>query len=426
VYYKERNSLATIQANVDNDRAYSTFIEGGMLEVIGRAHEDRGSYRMAIAFFEEKLQFLDDKPDSSELDLVAETLNSLGMLSTRAGLYMEAIDYYDKALSIQMKLGCDEVQLAMARVLTGSVQYHLGHFRKALKLFQDAMSILKRHVGPEHETVAGTLYQMGVVRAALCEYDSAMTCLHDALDIQDRILGPDHPATLRTRREIGNHYAIYKTELPSAFEHFGDVLERQKRIHGEKHPNIAETLHSIGCAQARDGDYQLALKTLEDCYNMRVEFLGMDHPLQATTLHEIAKIQLLRGRSKKAIHICDAALQIRLEALSENHIDVALVMATKASCLVAKGSFVEANKLFLQILPMAEAAVGPGYHPSVADIHIQMGDMHLRKCHFEEATASIQKALDMYRKCNLDEDHPGIRQALEDLERVERSEMLCV
>ena len=37
---------------------YSTFVEAGMLEVIGRAHEERGSYKMAIAFFEEKLQFL--------------------------------------------------------------------------------------------------------------------------------------------------------------------------------------------------------------------------------------------------------------------------------------------------------------------------------------------------------------------------------
>ena len=60
-----------------------------MLEVIGRAHEDRGSYRMAIAFFEEKLQFLNDAENSNDLADVAETLNSLGMLSCRAGMYLE-------------------------------------------------------------------------------------------------------------------------------------------------------------------------------------------------------------------------------------------------------------------------------------------------------------------------------------------------
>eukprot|EP00980_Cylindrotheca_fusiformis_P007369 scaffold1525_cov142-Cylindrotheca_fusiformis.AAC.169 len=422
VYYRERNSLATIQSKVDG---YSTFIEGGMLEVIGRAHEERGSYRMALAFFEEKLQFLNDNDKSSDLEQVAETLNSLGMLSCRAGLYLEAIDYYDRALGIQMKLGCNEVQLAMARVLAGSVQYSLGHFKKALKLFQDAIDTLRDNVGAEQETVAATLFHMGLVRMALCDYDDAMSDFRDALEVQKKLLGNEHPATLRTRREIGNLYAVYESELDSAFEEFNEILASQRRIHGEKHPNVAETLHSIGCAQAKKGDLVTALRTLEDCYNMRLDFLGMDHPLQATTLHEIAKIQVQRGRPKKAIHICDAALDIRVESLSEQHVDVALALATKASCLVTQNNFAEGNKLFLEALSIAKAALGP-IHPSVASIHEQIGSMHLRKCQFEEASASIQKALEIYRQSNLDEDHPGIKEALRELERVERAEMLCV
>ena len=423
VYYKERNSLATIQSKkIDG---YSTFIEGGMLEVIGRAHEDRGSYRMAIAFFEEKLQFLNHDENSDDLEDIAETLNSLGMLSCRAGLYLEAIDYYDRALGIQVKLGCDDVQLAMARVLAGSVQFSLGHFNKALTLFQDALDTLRQNVGLEQETVAATLFHMGVVRAALCNYDEAMSNLQDALNIQTKLLGLEHPATLRTRREIGNLYSIYEAELDAAFAEYNDVLEVQKRIHGEKHPNVAETLHSIGCAQAKKGDFQSALRTLEDCYNMRLEFLGYDHPSQATTLHEIAKIQLKRNRLKKALHIVDAALNIRVESLSEQHIDVALAMVTKGSCLVARGSFAEANKLFLEALPVATSAVGEN-HPSVASIHVQIGIMHLRKCHFDEASEAIHKALEIYRNSELDEDHPGIKEATEELERVERAEMLCV
>lgn len=422
VYYKERNSLATIQSKFDG---YSTFIEGGMLEIIGRAHEDRGSYRMAIAFFEEKLQFLNDGEDSNDLEEVAETLNSLGMLSCRAGLYLEAIDYYDRALGIQMKLGCDDVQLAMAKVLAGSVQFSLGHYKKSLALFQNALDTLFEKVGPQQETVAACLFHMGVVRAALCNYDEAMSNLQDALEIQTTLLRPDHPATLRTRREIGNLYAIYEAELDAAFEEFDDVIEAQRQIHGEKHPNVAETLHSIACAQAKKGQLQTALRTFEECYNMRLEFLGMDHPHQATTLHEIAKIQLSRNRLKKALHIVDAALNIRVESLSEQHIDVALAMSTKASCLVARGSFSDAQKLFADALSTAVEAVGEG-HPSVASIHVQTGVMHLRLCDFDKASAAIQTALAIYRQSGLDEDHPGIKEATEALERVERAEMLCV
>jgi tetratricopeptide (TPR) repeat protein len=422
VYYKERNSLANIKSK-QND-GYKTFIEGGMLEVIGRAHEDRGSYRMAIAFFEEKLQFLNNGERLNESEDVAETLNSLGMLSCRAGMYLEAIDYYDRALGIQMKLGCNDIQLAMARVLAGSVQYSLGHFNKSLKLFQDALDTLRR-VGLEQETVAATLFHIGAVHAALCNYDKAMSNLRDAFEIQSKLLGIEHPATFRTRREIGNLYAIYESEVDAAFDEYNDIMEAQKRIHGDKHPYVAETLHSIGCAKARKGDFSGALLTLEDCYNMRLKFLGMDHPQQATTLHEIAKIQLKRGRLKKAIHIIDAALNIRVESLSDQHIDVALAMTTKASCLVARLNFVDANKLFTEALPIAKAAVGD-LHPSVAWIQVQIGVMHLRKCNFEKASNTVKEAIAIYQKSNLDGDHPGIQEATEELERIERAEMLCV
>ena len=47
-----------------------------------------------------------------------------------------------------MKLGCDDVQLAMARVLAGSVQYSLGHYQKSLMLFTNALETL-RGVGPQ-------------------------------------------------------------------------------------------------------------------------------------------------------------------------------------------------------------------------------------------------------------------------------------
>ena len=423
VYYRERNSHNTSASSPDG---YTTFIEGGMLEVIGRAHEDRGSYKMAIAFFEEKLQLLESKEKSREnLEDAASTLNGLGMLSSRAGLLVEAIDYYEKALSIQLQLGCDEVHLATARVLTGAVQFQLGNWRKALNLLQDAVICLQDELGESHETVAATHYQIGVVQAALCEYDLAMDSLNEALQIQQNLLGDDHPATLRTRREIGNLYGIYEAELDTAFQQFNFVLERQKRLHGERHPNIAETLHSIGCAHAKKGDCAEALRSLEECYYMRVEFLGWDHPLQATTLHVIARIHLKRGRLKKALHICDVVLGIRKDALTERHIDVARALTTKGSCLVAQGDTDKGMECLTEALTMAQESLG-ATHPSVAEVHTEFGALHLRKCQFDEARSAIQKALDIYCYSNLDDDYEGIQDAKEKLERVERDEMLCV
>jgi len=53
VYYRERSHLSTIRSNSGD---YRTFIATGMLDVIAQAHEDQGTYKMALSFVEEKLQ----------------------------------------------------------------------------------------------------------------------------------------------------------------------------------------------------------------------------------------------------------------------------------------------------------------------------------------------------------------------------------
>lgn len=422
VYYKERNSLKTIQKNQDG---YTTFIESGMLEVIGQAHEDRGSYRMAIAFFEEKLQCLNPDDPTEDQKQIAGTLNSLGMLSCRAGLYLEAMEYYDRARGIQKRIGCDYVQVVMAEVQCASVQYFLGHFRKALRLLEAALRSIRKKTGTEEKTVATTLFHLGVVEVALGNFRIGMSNLQEAIKIQNNLLGPEHPATIRTRREIANLLVSWEADVDKALQEYNAILEIQKRIHGSRHPNIAETLHFIGCAQARNGDKELALQTLEDSYKMRLGFLGTDHPHQATTLHKIAEIRVQKGRTKKAVFICDSALSIRKECLSEKHVDLAMLMATKASCLAAHGSFTEANKLFIEASKITKHAVGME-HPSYGDIKVQVGAMHLRMCHFEEAADAISTAVEIYRKAGLKERHPSIKGALEELEKVGRAEMLCV
>jgi tetratricopeptide (TPR) repeat protein len=151
VYYRERNSPSTINSKTGD---YDTFIEAGMLDVIGRAHEDRGSYKMAISFFEEKLQFLRNRDEEAETPVeVSATLNSLGMLSTRVGLFSEAIEYYDSALSIQKELGCDEIYVATSQVLKGAVEFQMGNWRKALKILVEAHAVLVDELGGEHQTL---------------------------------------------------------------------------------------------------------------------------------------------------------------------------------------------------------------------------------------------------------------------------------
>ena len=419
VYYRERNSLSTAQAKRGD---YKTFVEAGMLEVIGRAHEDRGSYKMAISFFEEKLQFIKD--EHRQADECITTLNSLGMLSLRAGLFAEALDYFDRALTIQVRQGYDEIYIVTTRVLSAAVHHQLGDYARARDMLAEAYSLLKEKLG-DHETVAAILYHIGVVEIAYCDLDKAMAALQQARRLQESILGVNHPACLRTIREIGNLFAVYESELSTAFEDFDFVLKEQKKIHGDRHPNIAETLHCIGCAYAKRKDYSEALRWLEECYYMRCEFLGVDHPHQATTLLEIAKIHLARGRNKRSLQICETVVSIRKDALSETHIDIGGALCQKGICLTALGEYREAEVCFREAFSIGMKSVGTS-HPFLASVLLGTAAMQLRKCQFEDSRASIEKALSIYRESNVDHDFPGIVEANQLLEKVKRDEELCV
>jgi tetratricopeptide (TPR) repeat protein len=426
VYYRERNSFKKSKPSGDN---YKTFIEAGMLETIARAHEERGSYKVAISFFEEKLAFLLNQAfesDPEDLDEVAETFSSLGMLNSKAGLLFEALDYFEKAEVEMKRLKCDEVHLATIGVLMGTVRNQLGDWQIALTLLQDSLHVLVREVGHEHETVAATWFQIGVVQAGLCKFENAMKCFTDAVDVLKRILGPNHPATLRARREIGNLYCINISECDTALELFDEILTAQRSLHGDRHPNIGETLHSIGRAYARRGDYASALQILEQTYYMRTEFLGHDVPCQADTLYEISLIHLKRKHYKRALQISDIVLAIREESLRDKHIDIALAFTVKGSCYVAQNKLEDADALLSKALNMAIEAVGDS-HPSVAEIHVAMSSLHLKRCQFTLASRSIASALDIFEGASLKNDeYPPYKEAKLQLARIEHDEALFV
>jgi hypothetical protein len=86
-----------------------------MLDVIGARHTKTVARTRWPFLFEEKLHLRNRDEEAETPVEVSATLNSLGMLSTRVGLFSEAIEYYDSALSIQKELGCDEIYVATPR-----------------------------------------------------------------------------------------------------------------------------------------------------------------------------------------------------------------------------------------------------------------------------------------------------------------------
>ena len=457
VYYRERQqdcnsvvaSTATTASSSRSSEKYMTHLDITMFERLGRAYEDRGLYSMAIYFLKEKSRYLESTKVEQTMDVLNESAviyNRLGLLSCHVGSYDAAIQYFERGLSLQLQLGCTAVQVAISRVYIASVQYHLGQYHPALLSYHDALECYHNNDEIEdsdretlQEYIALTLYYMGMVQAALCDYNTAMITLQDAHTIQQELFGIDHLYTLRTRREIGILNTLYIDDVPIALNYFQSIIAAQNRLHTvDRHPDIAETLHCTGLAYVRQKEYNKALRTLEDCYYMRLEFFGSDHPTQATTLYDIANVLLLLQRYSyhKVLQICDYVLHIRLVKLNEKHIDIARVYVMKGKCYIGIGHTDDAHRCFTDAYDMASQCLkNDDYtinnvnenHVLFAEIYTEWSTLYLMKCQFDVARSYIEKVMNIYRtNLQMDDDYDGIIAAQHILHRIEHDEMLCV
>ncbi len=99
-----------------------------------------------------------------------------------------------------------------------------------------------------------------------------------ALDVQRRVLGPEHPQTI-----------ITMTNLAEAFEMAGDyaqaekvlkpALEIERRTLGPAHPSTALSEYDLGCIEARLGHREEALSLLRE---------SLDHGLPAWMAKTVA------------------------------------------------------------------------------------------------------------------------------------------
>ena len=71
----------------------------------------------------------------------------------------------------------------------------MGEYAKAEPLYQEALRIWQKVLGPEHPDTATSLNNLAVLYQAMGEYAKAEPLYQEALRIRQKVLGPEHPDT---------------------------------------------------------------------------------------------------------------------------------------------------------------------------------------------------------------------------------------
>ncbi len=165
----------------------------------------------------------------------AEAFLWLGEIFSAKGQYSRAVEYYQKALVIELKTqGEDHSDLAVAYNRLGLAFHRNGEYDRALEAYQKAWLVQIKTLGENHPDVATTYNNIGESYREKGDYDRAIEYYQKDLEITVKLLGRNHPNVATTYNNLA--YAYYgKGEIGRALEYFQEALEIYRLTLGENH-----------------------------------------------------------------------------------------------------------------------------------------------------------------------------------------------
>ena len=125
--------------------------------------------------------------------------------STDQGKYEEAEPLYQRALTIREKaLGPEHPDTASTLNNLALLYNNQGKYEEAEPLYQRALAIREKALGPEHPDTASTLNNLAILYYDQGKDEEAEPLYQRALAIREKVFGLDHPYTKRTRENYTN------------------------------------------------------------------------------------------------------------------------------------------------------------------------------------------------------------------------------
>src|SRR5439155_366580 len=162
--------------------------------------------------------------------------------------------------------------------------------------------------------VAASLNNVARVLEETGDYAGARPLYERALAIKEKALGPDHPDVARSVGNLAN--LLWSSgDYPRARPLFERSLAIHEKALGPEHPDVARSLSNLANLLLSTGDSAGARPPDERALAIRLKVLGPDHPDVAITLSNLAEVDLALGRPAAAL---DAAL--RAEDIGREHL----------------------------------------------------------------------------------------------------------
>lgn len=296
------------------------------LNNIGCTFNQDGDYARALQYYQKALDI--------QLQRFGENFPFVGTMYTNVGIALdhlerhdEAMQYFLKALAIRkVTLSDSHPQVALSYIDIGQAYSRQGRHTTALEHFNLALTIQVNHYGDRHKLVATTLSLIGCSYDRLSQPLKAVEYQKQVLDIQTRLLPPGSPELSATYNNIASGLSkIGKHE--ESIQYFTEALIIRKNIHGPRSRELSVMYNNIGSAYHYKCDNKRSLEYFSRALEIDLEngnSLGA-----ASGFNNLAGCvdSFKKEENQKALDFYTRALELLLKHHGSRHPDIATTLA---------------------------------------------------------------------------------------------------
>jgi tetratricopeptide (TPR) repeat protein len=311
---------------------------------------------------------------------------------------LDALAFALVGVDVELPKGSENRAAYLLGRLASYRQAALAAYAQARPLFERALAIHEKVLGPEHSDTATLLNDFALLLRTQGDLAGARPLFERALAIYEKVLGPEHADT-----------AMGLNNLAGLLQAQGDLAEARllceralairEKVLGPEHPHTATSLSSLAYLLQAQGDLAGARPLCERALAIREKVLGPEHPSTARSFNNLASLLQAQGDLAGARPLYERALVIKEKVLGPEHHDTAQSLGNLASLLQAQGDLAGARSLFERALAICEKVLGPEHRDTATSLHNlarllqDQGDLAGAQPLFERALAIYEKVL---------------------------------
>jgi tetratricopeptide (TPR) repeat protein len=284
---------------------------------LARLKDIQIDYYQALKYYEQAFSL---EPDNSlYCNELGHSLNSLGRHS-------EALQYYEKALAIDLQnYGEKHKDVAICINNVGQVWFDLQEYEKARQYFEKAITLFKEIGGEKNKHVAISLSNLAKTFHGLEDYNSALEYGEKALAIDLELFGNVHRNVAIRLNNIGSYWNSLG-DKKKAIENIERALTIDKEVLPENHPDISVDHYNLASVLYELGDFDKALTHAEDALAIVLKVFGENHRITAYIIVLIGALHCEYKDWSKALHLFERGLEIRINTVGKDHSDTKTII----------------------------------------------------------------------------------------------------